>query len=129
MKKGKTKAISFIKDPHVVFTDTDNRTEYAPYRLMVEVDDGEDSVIIICSVTEIDIDGSLSADEIWTLNYKECINPTPEVIHASIKAWSAPNNNFTHESTRDTALWVLSQFRRAKMIDEKTFKEILAQYE
>lgn len=122
-----SKVISFTRDPHIVFEhDSCGATLYSGYRVLIQDEDGG---IYVRSLTDCDIDGFLDADDIIEQNYKDCEVATKEVIRESIKAWCAPERNSTGESPRHTAESVLTEFLRAKMIDQKMYNEILAEYE
>jgi len=123
-----SKVISFIRDPHIVCENkgTAPITLYSGYRVLIQDEDGG---IYVRSLTDYDIDGSLDADDILDLGYKDCEEASKEVIRESIKAWHSPERNSSSETLRETAEYVLTDFLRAKMIDQKMFNEILAEYE
>ena len=118
-----SKVISFVRDPHIVSVElsTGNATMYSGYRVLIQDEDGG---IYIRSLTDTDIDGTLDADDILDLDYKDCEEASKEVIRESIQAWRTDST-----PVRLTAESVLTEFLRAKMIDQKMFNEILAEYE
>lgn len=127
MKEPEYKVISFIKDPHVVFEDTnyDRATLYSGYRVLIEDMDGG---IYVRSLSEIDVDGDQTAGDIVSRDYKDCVDATHDVIVQSIEAWLSPKRGGKRETAKETAEDVLKQFLRAKMIDQVTYDEILSEY-
>ena len=125
---GRAKVISFVKDPHIVFIDssTPRPTEFCPCRVMVE--DGE-GYIYVRSLAESDIEGDLTAEDIINLDYKECWEVNYGVIMDSIKAWREPGRSDPCESELDTALYVLSQFKKANMLTEDLDRRIFEDIE
>jgi hypothetical protein len=123
-----SKVISFIKDPHIVSVElsTGNATMYSGYRVLIQDEDGG---IYIRSLTDTDIDGTLNADNIINLDYKDCEVATKEVIRESIMTWRSRECDCGGGTLRETAEYVLTDFLRAKMIDMKMYNEILSEYE
>lgn len=127
MKEPEYKVISFIKDPHVVFEDTnyDRATLYSGYRVLIEDMDGG---IYVRSLSECDVDGDQTAGDIVSRNYEDCVDATHDVIVKSIEAWRSPKRNSSRWSEKETAEYVLKQFLRANMIDQANYDEILSEY-
>ena len=122
--------IQVIRDPHVVFQEGgySPRTLYSGYRAVIlDEDDG----INIISLADGDLDGDVTLKEVFKLcRYEDVEFATKKIIKDSIDAWYKDSHERKVNVTpKENAEWVLDQFRKAKMIDETLYKEILNEYE
>lgn len=122
--------VQVIRDPHVVFLERGNspRTLYSGYRAVIL---DEDDRINIISLTDGDIDGDVALNEVFELcQYEDVEYATKKIIKESIEAWwkNAQESKFKI-TPKNNAEWVLGQFRKAKMIDDTLYREILNEYE
>ncbi len=116
----KSKVISFVKDPHIAFCGYDDpRTLFCQYRLLCEVE----GAILLVSVCQDELDGSLELDDIVRLHRKECFHAPIKTIIASIDGWVS--NGDSKEYAIET---VLDGFLKVELIGSYQYHEVRKYY-